>query len=434
MRHNQMKECGSAEMADSLRASQPGLALVDRARRKKGWTKTMTVAWWEAALTSRATLKRFWRQAPIQRETFIQICHVVGISDWAAIAAATPLPPEAATPPNQGIVPDISGFYGRSTELQQLEQWSLVDNCRLIVLLGKPGIGKTELAAVFLDHVQNVQNAFTVIRRQSLRSPVPLAELLTTLLQELPTPEGAAGQDLISQFMAVMSQFRCLLIFDGMESILQQGSLAGQYQAGYEDYGDWLQRLGSERHQSCVIVISREQLREIIALERRLPSVRSLALGGLAIADAKQLLQANGLTDPTAWDALLQQYGTAPQILTLISATIVDLFNGSVARFLQQIGTLIIPPGVEDLLRQQFSRLSEPEQTVLQQLANVDHALAFADLQNLAAIPKATLPAVLESLQRRSLLERRIDTESGDVLFTLQPVIQKFIQRYYPLT
>jgi hypothetical protein len=416
-------------MADSLRASRIGLEIIDRARRQKGWTKTVTVAWWEAALTSRATLKRFWRQAPIQKEVFIQICRVVGINDWSAIAEVViDLPTEGAEPQApQGLVPDISGFYGRTTELQLLEQWSLRENCRLIALSGKPGIGKTDLATVFCD---NVQDAFAVVQRQSLGQAPTLTTLLTSLRQTFPV-DIPAGKDLLAQFMAGLEQVRCLFILDGLEAILQQGSLSGQYRAGYEDYGEWLQRISADRHQSCIVVISREQLREVAILESRLqPYVRSLPLTGLAVADAKKLLQANHLTDVLAWDALIQQYGTSPQILTLIATTIVDLFNGSVAKFLQEAGTLIIPPGVEQVFQQQFDRLSAPEKTVLQQLASADQALAFAPLQTLTAIPKATFPAVLESLKRRSLLERRIATDSDDVLFTLQPVIKKFVQRY----
>ena len=45
-------------MATSLRASEQGLEIVDRARRKKGWTKNEE-AWWQLALSSQATLKRF---------------------------------------------------------------------------------------------------------------------------------------------------------------------------------------------------------------------------------------------------------------------------------------------------------------------------------------------------------------------------------------
>ena len=44
-------------MAVSLRASQHGLEIVDRARRKKGWTKNEE-AWWGLALSSQAIALR----------------------------------------------------------------------------------------------------------------------------------------------------------------------------------------------------------------------------------------------------------------------------------------------------------------------------------------------------------------------------------------
>ena len=51
----------------TLKASKQGLELADRARRRKGWTKTRTLAWWQAAHTSQAALRRFWRGIAIAR-------------------------------------------------------------------------------------------------------------------------------------------------------------------------------------------------------------------------------------------------------------------------------------------------------------------------------------------------------------------------------
>ncbi|MBD3559453.1 hypothetical protein H6S82_11350, partial [Planktothrix sp. FACHB-1355] len=48
-------------MSNSLSASTEGLAIVDKARQRRGWTKTSTARWWQDAHTSRATLRRFWQ-------------------------------------------------------------------------------------------------------------------------------------------------------------------------------------------------------------------------------------------------------------------------------------------------------------------------------------------------------------------------------------
>jgi hypothetical protein len=71
-------------MAVSISASEVGLQIIDHARRKKGWTKAEET-WYQLALTSKATLKRFWAQEAIRQEIFIAICQAVGIEDWETI-------------------------------------------------------------------------------------------------------------------------------------------------------------------------------------------------------------------------------------------------------------------------------------------------------------------------------------------------------------
>jgi hypothetical protein len=142
-------------MVSSLRASKLGLERVNQARKKKGWTKTVTSAWWESALTSQATLRRFWRKIPIEPESFINICQAVGISKWQEIVENTITEeledPKIAFSEDWGEAPDISAFYGRMEELTQLEQWMVHDRCRLVALLGMGGIGKTALSVMVVN-------------------------------------------------------------------------------------------------------------------------------------------------------------------------------------------------------------------------------------------------------------------------------------------
>lgn len=80
-------------MADTLKASKAGLDLVSKAIRQKEWTKTQTALWWTDAQTSQATLRRFWRRIPINRQTFQSICQVAGV-DWKKVAEIEDLPNE----------------------------------------------------------------------------------------------------------------------------------------------------------------------------------------------------------------------------------------------------------------------------------------------------------------------------------------------------
>ncbi len=79
-------------MATTLSASVKGLEIVDRARRRKGWNKTVA-AWQDFAKVSKSTLDRFWMRKPIKHENFIAICSAVGIEDWEQIIDLPPLEP-----------------------------------------------------------------------------------------------------------------------------------------------------------------------------------------------------------------------------------------------------------------------------------------------------------------------------------------------------
>ncbi|MEG4233946.1 serine/threonine-protein kinase [Microcoleus sp. Pol11C3] len=93
-------------MAISLRASEPGLKLVDQARRKKGWTKT-DEALCRVAETSSATLKRFWRRLPIKQETFVAISQALDVENWEELVAESEIHEEEPT--SQTLRSEVAG-------------------------------------------------------------------------------------------------------------------------------------------------------------------------------------------------------------------------------------------------------------------------------------------------------------------------------------
>ncbi|MBW4496415.1 MAG: NACHT domain-containing NTPase [Oscillatoria princeps RMCB-10] len=67
-----------------VRLSASGEKRVDKARREQGWDR-YEKPWAEKALTSVATLKRFWRKEKIGRDYFESICEAVGVN-WEEVA------------------------------------------------------------------------------------------------------------------------------------------------------------------------------------------------------------------------------------------------------------------------------------------------------------------------------------------------------------
>lgn len=75
-------------MAIALKASKKGLAIIDLARNKKGWTK-IAVPWHENAKVGQAALRKFWRRLPIRQDNFVNICQAVGVDNWEEIVEET---------------------------------------------------------------------------------------------------------------------------------------------------------------------------------------------------------------------------------------------------------------------------------------------------------------------------------------------------------
>jgi WD40 repeat protein len=350
-------------------------------------------------------------------------------------------PPTLSTPSlhtDWREAPDISTFYGRTAELETLAAWIESDRCRVICLLGMGGIGKTSLVTkIAREIVENskfkVQNFEFVIWR-SLRNAPPLSELLENLIlvlshqHAIDLPETTAEK--LSCLLHYLQRYRCLLVLDNVESILQSGQLVGQYRADYEIYGELLKRIGETNHNSCLLLTSREKPSEVAALEGETLPVRSLQLSGLTATDSLGILNAKGIVGSDSdRHQLIDHYRGNPLALKIVATSIRELFGGDVAEFLEHSTTVF--NGLRRLLDEQMGRLSNLEQQVMDWLAiNREWTTVnqlYADI--IPTVSKAQLLEVLEGLGRRSLIERRI-TPQGDRTpssFTQQPAVMEYI-------
>ncbi|MEH2063654.1 MAG: NB-ARC domain-containing protein [Nostoc sp.] len=405
-------------MSNSLKASDSGLAIVDKSRQRLGWTKTSTARWWQDAHTSRATLRRFWQGDRIQREIFIAICQAVGIVNWEAIAdlSHADLESIADIPTHYrdwNEAPDIESFYGRNQELTQLEQWITNQNCRLITINGIAGIGKSALAVALVDRIQS---KFDCLIWKSLQTSPSLISLLNSLLNSFEQTVVQNIQQGTAQLIQQLQKHPCLLVLDGLETILSQP----------EDlsYGQFIQQLSRERHQSCILISSREQIN---TLEINTKTFRCLNLKGLPKTEAIELLQSRGFTGKElGLSALIQLYRGNPLALKLVTPLIESVFGGNVAAFLSQ-NTLIVGDRLRVILKQQFEQLSGLEQDILYWLAIWQEPVSFSRLQSHLLIfvdPGMLLEGVV-ALERRSLLEKWISDREPS--FTLQPLVMKVV-------
>jgi WD40 repeat protein/transcriptional regulator with XRE-family HTH domain len=319
----------------------------------------------------------------------------------------------------------VSTFYNRQEETATLARWVVQDRCRVVSVLGMGGIGKSALA-VSLMH--QVAPNFEVVLWRSLRDAPTFEALLEDCLQVLaPEPLADMPVDLEERQRLLLDYLRderALLVFDNLETLLEEGERTGRVRADYEGYTRLLRQVAQTEHQSCLLLTSREKPIELVPLEGSRMPVRSLRLSGLERAAGEQLIEERELLGSAhERTRLIEAYGGNPLALKIVAQTIVDLFGGDLTLFMAQ--NAISFGSIAELLGEQFDRLSAIEQSVLMWLAILREPVKIEVLLAVLGtpLPRMQVLEAVEALRRRSLVER--GTQPGS--FTLQSVVLEYV-------
>ncbi len=339
-----------------------------------------------------------------------------------------------------GESPDVSAFYGRTEELATLKHWILEERCRLITLLGMGGMGKTCLSVKLAEQIQD---KFEFVIWRSLHNAPSVKAFLAELIrflsneQETDLPETVDGR--ISRLIAYLRTSRCLLVLDNAETIVQPCDrqkasckyCAGHDRQGYDGYGQLLRRLGEAKHQSCLVLTSREKPKVIGQLEGETLPVRVMKVNGLQVIEAQEIFRAKGSfwVSPTEWSILREYYAGNPLVLKIVSTTIQKLFNGSISEFLKH--NIRVFGEIRHLLEQQFERLSDEEKAIINWLAINRQPASFSELQEniFPLVSPQKLLEALEFLEERCLIEKATPTliEKNAAFFSMQPMVMEYV-------
>ena len=348
--------------------------------------------------------------------------------------SVTQIPEEKNQPRDDwGYAPDVSNFCGRTEELNTLKRWIVEDKCRMVGILGLGGMGKTTLAVRMGEQVKGeFDRCIYRVLRETYTFDKFLGDLPTFLTGSSLQNKEEDVYDKILRLINGLRQYRCLLILDNLEAILQPGDRFGRYRTGFEAYGQLFKKVGEVAHQSCLVVVSREKFPECDRLRNFNQAVKSLELKGLKLEDVQQLLQNTNLTGkPQHWQGLIERYSGMPLALRLIAPTIQEFFAQDVGKFLKDSQTIYLDPEYRYILAWHWERLSHSEQKVLRILAQADNTISFSELRDLISDDSMSdLIETLNSLKGRSLLEKSESPDNEQSRFCLQPVIQKYINKY----
>jgi hypothetical protein len=392
----------------SLRASGIGIQKARIALKRKNLTQKAIAT--EIALAAWATVNKFFTGKAVDRSIFLEICQFLDL-DWQeiaenpmgeaeieaenagqtsvesviteAIALADDLAiaiEHQATGTQQQVFLDGSqvpvadnrstfpsrvlnffalddAWVGRENLIRELNQ-RIEKSCRLLILVGITGIGKTALGerlAVELEHWFNSEwNRFHQKNFDDEQQSSDFASVAASWLEkwgELITPEDRKDpQRLLYRLVRHLCEHRYLVQIDSLENILQ-----GNEEEGWNDFKDewWLKffdsYLKAELCQSCIILTSQDLPGQIEAIGTRSQNFwHCQPLNGLEPPEQMALFEKTQLDiSPTsAGRPYLERVGTAyeghPLALRVIAGEIKHKpFEGNVIAYWNQYGNEI---------------------------------------------------------------------------------------------
>lgn len=305
-----------------------------------------------------STLNNFINSKRVYISTFETICEALSL-DKREMLQPLGQDSEKETQPQKSPLPVSFSAYddcwvGREKLVEELRD-QLTNSCRLLLILGLTGVGKTALAERMAFSLQDWfesdwQHGFMRASFEKAVQPTDFASTATQWLEKWDTkipPQERKPEQLLGYLLDYLQHNRVLVLVDSLESLL-----TGNEEEGWGNFADpWWERfflgvLLAESFPSRIIITSQDLPLQLI--EQRYSNLwHRHVLTGLDEAEQEALFEITGLDVSVASSdkPLLMRLGKAykghPLVLRVIIGEIWESFEGNVEAYWEEVKSKI---------------------------------------------------------------------------------------------
>ncbi len=318
------------------------------------------------------------------------------------------------------IAPKIANFRGRKIELAQLEEWSRDPNCQFIMMTGMIGCGKTTLA---IRAAEILKDKFHRVIYLSISNSLELKDSIQFCLHIL-NPDLDTSSDLnklLVNLTLYLQKYRCLLILDDLDSIVEFKNMATHYLSGYEQYAQFLRCLITTNHQSLVIATSRNSINQLSYYSS--DRVKLLALQGIRSDVLWSIFQTKIIKNISqeVWGQICAYYQNNPELINIVIENFTYLPVSD-----QNIYHMYVPyiKEIDMIIEKELRFLDGIAKEIVYWLAFSFNNHTLPKLFHRINYPQNEILKVIDFLKEHSLI---VENECS---YALQPMFKDYIQRY----